>query len=69
LLCIGLRKKLEDYGIKFAPYEIAKTFSCESLFVENEILNSNNSFGFHCKETHKDKISLLNQININERIE
>lgn len=64
LICIGFRQKLENLGLKFAPYNVAKLFSCETIFGENEILSSNNSFGFHCKDTHKDKISLLDQIHI-----
>lgn len=64
LICIGFRQQLENIGIKFAPYNIAKLFSCETIFGENETLSSDNTFGFHCKDTHKDKIRLLDQINI-----
>jgi len=43
-MCRSLRQSLKKRGIKFAPYNIAKKFSCE-----NEIYDG--QFGFHGKQT------------------
>lgn len=66
LICIAFRKLLENKGFIFAPYDIAKTFSCESIFVENEYHDPNNTFGFHGRETHKQYIKLLNSLELKE---
>lgn len=66
LIAIGFRKQLETLNLKFAPYEIAKTFSCESVFVENEIHNPENTFGFHGRETHHTLVSRLNNIQLKD---
>ena len=62
VISVILRKQLEELGFKFpTSIELAGKFSCESQFVDGYILSSNNSFGFHCDETHKDKIRLLDE--------
>ena len=43
LLCVHYRKKLEDYGITFAPIAIASTFSRERWCNDSKIF----TFGFH----------------------
>ena len=65
VISVILRKQLEELGFKFpTSIELAGKFSCESQFVDGYILSSNNSFGFHCDETHKDKIRLLDELYI-----
>lgn len=64
LICIGFRKILESFNLKFAPFEVAKTFSCESIYVENETTYSNSTFGFHGRETHSSLVSLLNTVEL-----
>lgn len=66
LICIAFRKLLENKGFIFAPYDIAKTFSCESIFVENEYHDPNNTFGFHGRDTHKQYVNLLNSLELKE---
>jgi len=63
LISIYFREKMEDDGLHFCnDIDFAETFSCEALFVNGKEYSSDNSFGFHCKETHKDKIALLNTL-------
>ena len=65
VICLAMREQLEANGIKFPEnYKIAAKFSCEIRHVDNEILSSDNSFGFHCDQTHRDKFNLLNTINL-----
>ena len=60
VISIILREKLEEMGFKFVnDISIAARFSCESRFVDGYILSSDNSFGFHCGETHPDKVKRL----------
>ena len=67
VICICMRKELESEGIKFCPLELSGLFSCESKVV-NDVNNniykfdSDASFGFHCKESHPDKIKLLEKV-------
>jgi hypothetical protein len=44
-ICVKLRDKIESQGIKFAPIDIAKQFSFESVDDEND--KWTNQFGFH----------------------
>ncbi len=62
VISIGMREELENYGIKFPNYKIAAKFSCEIRHVDNEILSSDDSFGFHCDQTHRDKFNLLHTV-------
>ena len=65
VICIAMRKELENRGIKFPKnYKIAAKFSCEIRHVDNEILSSDDSFGFHCDETHRDKMKHLENIQL-----
>lgn len=65
LISIYLREKLEHCGLNFcSDIDFAAKFSCEANVVNGKWYSSNNSFGFHCKDTHRDKILLLNDINI-----
>jgi len=63
VICIGMRNDLESMGRKFPDVFTAASFSCEARFVDvNGIIkefSSDHSFGFHCKETHPDKVNLL----------
>lgn len=43
VICNYYRKKLEDYGIKFAPVEVAARFSCEIINKDSQF----DPFGFH----------------------
>jgi hypothetical protein len=63
IICITMRKELENRGIKFPnDVKIASKFSCEMIYVDGNVFSSNNSFGFHCDETHRDKFNLLNSV-------
>jgi hypothetical protein len=65
VICIAMRKELENRGIKFPEnYKIAAKFSCEIRHVDNEILSSDNSFGFHCDQTHWDKMRHLENVEL-----
>ena len=69
VICIGMRHKLEELGCKFAPPDVAALFSCESRFVEFVYESecgscSDLSFGFHCGETHSDKVELLEKVEL-----
>lgn len=45
VICVYDRKLIEENGIKFAPYEVAKNFSFEGEFGERK--DWNGEFGFH----------------------
>ena len=65
VICIAMRKELEKRGIKFPEnYKIAARFSCEIRHVDNEVLSSDNSFGFHCDQTHWDKMRHLENVEL-----
>lgn len=64
LICIAVRKELENNKNVFAPFDIAKLFSCESIFVENFYANTKSTFGFHGRETHKAEVNKLNTIKL-----
>ena len=64
LICIGFRKQLEEKNHKFASFDLAKTFSCESLFVNGIYTNPNKTFGFHGKDTHMLEVMRLNNIEL-----
>lgn len=66
VICILMRRELENSGIKFPDYRTALQFSCEHRIFNNILYSSDHSFGFHCRSTHLDKIRLLESININE---
>jgi hypothetical protein len=60
VVSIILRKELENKEFKFVDDILfAGSFSCEAVNVDGYILSSNNSLGFHCGETHRDKVKLL----------
>jgi hypothetical protein len=69
VVSILMRKSLENLGIKF-PYDIdfASTFSCESKQINGKEYSSNDSFGFHGRIPHQDKIMLLNDIKIEDLV-
>lgn len=48
IICHYLYDQMLNSGIKFAPFEVAKKFSIESL-IENQCENLASSFGFHGK--------------------
>ena len=62
VISVCMRKTLEDEGFKFAPFEIASKFSCEIKNVDGINISSDNTFGFHCDDTHPDKVKLLETI-------
>jgi hypothetical protein len=63
VISILLREKLENFGMKFVDdIDFAAKFSCEATTINGKKYSSNNSFGFHCDETHPDKIKLLHTI-------
>jgi len=63
VICVILRKQLEEQGFKFPnSIEFAGKFSCEAQFVDEYILSSDNSLGFHCGGTHPQKVKLLESI-------
>jgi hypothetical protein len=64
LICIGFRKKLEELNLKFAPYKVAKTFSCESIYIENDVNDPKNTFGFHGRDTHRLLVQELNNVEL-----
>lgn len=64
LICIAFRKILENKNIKFADFETSKKFSCESIYVENNVTYPTNTFGFHGRETHGNLVSLLNTVEL-----
>lgn len=65
LISIYFREKMEIENLKFcSDIDFASLFSCEATNINGKKYSSNNSFGFHCKDTHRDKILLLNNINI-----
>lgn len=60
VICVLWRKKLEEMGFKFvSDILFAASFSCEARHVDEYILSSDDSLGFHCGETHPDKAKLL----------
>lgn len=60
VICVILRKKLEEMGFNFVKnILLAGSFSCEARQVDGYILSSDHSLGFHCGETHPDKVKLL----------
>jgi len=67
IISLLLKDKLIELGLSFTDdISFASSFSCESKNIDGKILSSDNSFGFHCKDTHADKMSLLNTISIEE---
>ena len=63
VIAIIMRKQLEQEGFKFtSDIGIAGKFSCESIFVDGYRLSSDDSFGFHCGETHPHKVKLLENV-------
>jgi hypothetical protein len=64
LICIGFRKILESFGLTFAPFELARLFSCETLIVENVYTNTTSTFGFHGRDTHRLDVDRLNSISL-----
>jgi hypothetical protein len=64
LIGVGLRKELENKNILFAPFLLARLFSCETMNVENMISTPNDTFGFHGRETHWAEVSKLNSIQL-----
>ena len=63
VICIILRKQLEEQGFKFPnSIEFAGKFSCEAQYIDGYILSSDNSLGFHCGGTHPQKVKLLESI-------
>jgi len=60
-----MRDALETIGLKFTnDLEYAGKFSCEAKNIDGMYLSPENSFGFHCKDTHRDKIQLLDNIKL-----
>lgn len=67
VISILLREQMQMNGLNFTnDIKFASTFSCEAKNIDGLQLDSNKSFGFHCKDTHKDKVNLLNNINLEE---
>lgn len=64
LICIGFRKELEMKKHKFPTFDLAKTFSCESLFVNGIYTTPNETFGFHGRDTHNLEVMRLNSIQL-----
>jgi hypothetical protein len=63
VISILLREELEKHGIKFTDnIDLAAKFSCEATNINNKKYSSDESFGFHCKGTHPDKIKLLDLV-------
>jgi hypothetical protein len=63
VISVGMRQELENCGMKFPnDVKIASKFSCEMIYVDGNVFSSNNSLGFHCDETHRDKFNLLNSV-------
>jgi hypothetical protein len=62
VISICMRKQLETFGCKFPDTITAANFSCESTLVDDLMLSSDDSFGFHCDETHPNKVKLLENI-------
>jgi hypothetical protein len=63
VISVILRKQLEDQGFKFPTnIQFAGKFSCEAKFVDGYVLSSDTSLGFHCGETHPQKVKLLETI-------
>jgi hypothetical protein len=62
VIAVCMRKQLEEEGFVFAPTEVAFKFSCEIKNVDGINLSSDNTFGFHCDESHPDKFKLLETI-------
>lgn len=70
IISIIMREDLEKEKIRFPENDkIAASFSCETKSVNGNFFSSDNSLGFHCRDTHKDKIDLLNSIEFSELIE
>jgi hypothetical protein len=67
-VCISLlyRNTLENMGLKYPSVDEAGKFSCEAKHVNGKKFSSDESFGFHCRVTHADKMTLLSTINIEE---
>lgn len=64
LIGVGYRKMIEENNMTFAPFEIARQFSCETMFVENQYTSPNETFGFHGRETHWAEVAKLNSIQL-----
>lgn len=63
VICVILRKQLEEMGFNFVKdILLAASFSCEARQVDGYILSSDQSLGFHCGETHPDKVKLLESL-------
>jgi hypothetical protein len=59
------QETLKQKGLKFTNnVGVAGLFSCEAKYIDNIQLSSENSFGFHCKDSHPDKIALLEYVSI-----
>jgi len=60
LICNLYRNVLQNAKLKFTDdIDLAASFSCEATFVNNKHYSSDNSFGFHCDESHPDKMKVL----------
>lgn len=64
VICILLRKQLEEEGFKFATYDVASQFSCESIFLHDRTLTPEQTFGVHGGDTHKKYMKLLDDVEI-----
>ena len=65
VICIGMREELELKGNVFAPLDVARTFSCESLCVEGVFTNTHSTFGFHGRDVHTiADIARLNNVSL-----
>jgi hypothetical protein len=67
VISIILRQELENNGLKI-PYDVdfASKFSCESKDINGKSYSPDNSFGFHGRLPHPEKINLLNTIKLEE---
>ena len=63
-ISIFLRKELETNGCIFAPFDVAKSFSCESQNVNGYHLTPAESFGFHGRDTHRKYVDQLNTVSL-----
>ena len=67
VISILMREKLESLGLRFvSDIRFAASFSCEAKNIDGIQISAENSLGFHCKDTHGDKVSLLNTIDMEE---
>jgi len=64
LIGIGFRKELEENNIKFANYDIASKFSCETTHLADRIIHPSNTFGFHGRDTYKNLIKVLDSVSL-----